>query len=169
MLRSPALGHNAHVATGMPDLEFRAGSSVDVEAIATLIERENNRPADRDRIARRLAGLPSVVVYDGAELVAFIHVRRFSPDIVELSNMVVARRHRRSGIGSAVVAMLEPRLVAAGYRAAIFVNCRLHPGTSDARVVAARAFWLRMGYEICFATGGSAVFVKTLDGGAASA
>lgn len=165
-MRAPQVGQNAPVDD--LDLEFRSGGPGDVAAIADLIERENHRAADAGRIARRLAGLPSVVVYDGPALVAFIHARRFSPDIVELSNMVVAHRHRRRGIGSAVVSMLEPLLVEAGFRAAIFVNCRLHEGTSDARVVAARSFWLRMGYEICFATGGSAVFVKTLAGGHAT-
>lgn len=155
------------MSTDAPGLVFRPGRPDDTEAVASLIERENHRPADRDRIRRRLSGLPSVVVHDGPDLVAFIHCRRFSPDMVELSNMVVARSHRRQGLGRAIVAMLEPRLSEAGYRAAIFVNCRLHPGTTDDRVAAARAFWLGMGYDICFATGGSAVFVKTLGGGQA--
>lgn len=142
------------------ELDYRAGQASDVEPIAALIERENRRPADRDQIARRIARMPSVVVFDGEELVAFIHCRRFSPDIAELSNMVVDHRYRRRGVGRAVVSILEPRLWEAGYHAAVFVNCRLHRGATDERVAAARAFWLGMGYTICFATGGSAVFAK---------
>ncbi len=146
----------------MPPFEFRDGGRRDVEAIAALIERDNRRPADRDQITRRLVRMPSVVVYDGDELVAFIHSRHFGPDIVELSNMVVDHRLRRRGLGRAIVEVMERKLHAAGYRGAVFVNSRLHPGATDERVAAARAFWLGMGYSICFATGGSAMFVKIL-------
>ena len=143
-------------------LVFREGRAGDVPAISALIERENHRPADPGRIARRLESLPSVVVEDAGALVAFIHCRRFSPDMVELSNMVVASSIRRRGVGTAMVGLLEPALAAAGYRAAIFVNCRLHEGATDARVAVARDFWRRQGYAIVFATAGSAVFARTL-------
>ncbi len=95
-------------------------------------------------------------------MVAFLYCRRFSPDMVELSNMVVASEARRGGVGARMVGMLEPQLVALGFRAAIFVNCRLHVGATDAGAAAARAFWLHHGYRIIFSTQGSAVFAKFL-------
>jgi predicted N-acetyltransferase YhbS len=148
---------------GPTEVTLRPGRPADAEDIALLIERENHpRVGDRERIARRLEAMPSVVAHRGDELVGFIHCRRFSPDIVELSNMVVAARMRRAGIGRAIVSMIEPALVEAGYDAAVFVNCRLHPGVTDAGAAAARHFWLRQGYAIVFATTGSAVFAKAL-------
>lgn len=147
-------------------VELRPGTPHDAEAVALLIERENHpRVGDRERIARRLEALPSVVAIEGGELVAFIHCRRMAPDIVELSNMVVAARLRRRGLGRAMVTMLERALADQGFRAAVFVNSRLHVGTTDERAATARAFWLARGYTIVFATAGSAVFAKVLTEG----
>lgn len=152
--------------SGVDDIELRPGGPHDVEDVALLIERENHpRVGDREKIARRLEGLPSVVAIHHGELVAFIHCRRMAPDVVELSNMVVAARLRRRGIGRAMVAMIEERLHAGGFRAAVFVNSRLHAGTTDERAAAARAFWLARGYTIVFATSGTAVFAKVLGDG----
>lgn len=141
---------------------MRAGRADDVAAIIQLITDENHRKSDPDRIRRRLAQLPSVVAELDGRMVAFIYCRRFSPDMVELSNMVVASGVRRSGLGARMVGVLEPQLVELGYRAAIFVNCRLHVGATDAGAAAARAFWLHQGYRIVFSTHGSAVFTKFL-------
>jgi len=142
---------------------LRTGRPNDVPAIIALIKAENHRPADADRIARRLGQLPSVIAEQDGEVAAFLYCRRFSPDMVELSNMVVASRIRRGGVGARMVQLLEPQLVDLGFRAAIFVNCRLHVGATDAGVAAARAFWLHQGYRIVFSTHGSAVFTKLLD------
>jgi GNAT superfamily N-acetyltransferase len=150
-------------AQGTPTL--RAGGPDDVDAIIALIAQENHRPADPDRIRRRLHQLPSVIAELDGRMVAFLYCRRFSPDMVELSNMVVASRIRRGGVGARMVGMLEPQLVTLGFRAAIFVNCRLHVGATDAGAAAARAFWLHQGYRIVFSTHGSAVFTKFLDAG----
>ena len=143
-----------------PAVSLRNGVAGDVPGIIDLIHRENGRPADADRIRRRLAQMPSVVAETDSGIVAFIYCRRFSPDLVELSNMVVDSTLRRRGLGGRMVDSLEPQLQAAGVRGAIFVKCRLHVGTSDQRSAAARAFWLRRGYRIVFATHGSAVFSK---------
>jgi GNAT superfamily N-acetyltransferase len=143
--------------------QLRAGRPDDTAAIVALIEQENHRPADPGQIARRLAGLPSVIAEQNGCVVAFLYCRRFSPDMVELSNMVVASTARRGGLGARMVSMIEPELRALGYRAAIFVNCRLHLGATDERVAASRAFWLHQGYRIVFSTHGSAVFTKFLD------
>jgi GNAT superfamily N-acetyltransferase len=144
-------------------IRLRSGRPDDLAAIVALIARENHRPADPSQLARRLGGLPSVVAEQNETLVAFLHCRRFSPDMAELSNMVVASSVRRSGLGSRMVAMMEAELRALGYRAAIFVNCRLHLGATDERVAAARAFWLHHGYRIVFSTHGSVVFTKFLE------
>jgi GNAT superfamily N-acetyltransferase len=144
------------------DLTFRRGVAADVGGIITLIARENHRPADPDRVRRRLEQLPSVVVEYRGTTVGFLYARRFSPDMVELSNMLIDTRVRRHGVGGRMVSILEPELARLGYRGAVFVNCRLHVGASDARSASARAFWLRRGYRIVFATHGSAVFVKLL-------
>ncbi len=141
-------------------VSLRQGVAGDVPGIIDLIHRENGRPADADRIRRRLAQMPSVVAETESGIVAFIYCRRFSPDLVELSNMVVDSTLRRRGLGGRMVDSIEPQLQSAGFRGAVFVNCRLHVGSNDQRSAAARAFWLRRGYRIVFATHGSAVFCK---------
>ena len=146
--------------TDMPLL--RAGTPADAPAIADLIRRENRRPADEPAITASLASAPSVVAVDGDELVAFFYGRPFAPDIVEMQNMLIAARLRRRGLGRLMVARLEDELRAAGYRAAIGANSTLHRNTTPERCMAARAFWLRMGWHIVLATGGSVVLVRWL-------
>jgi GNAT superfamily N-acetyltransferase len=146
--------------TGTPLL--RAGTPTDAPAIADLIRRENRRPADEAAIAASLASAPSVVAVDGDELVAFFYGRPFAPDIVEMQNMLVAGRLRGRGLGRRIVAVAEEDLRRAGYRAAVGANSVLHRGTSPERCMAARAFWIRMGWRIALATGGSVVLVRWL-------
>ncbi|MGE0029076.1 MAG: N-acetyltransferase family protein [Thermoleophilia bacterium] len=141
---------------------LRAGTPADAPAVAALIRRENRRPADEAAIAASLASAPGVVAVDGDELVAFFYGRPFAPDIAEMQNMLVAERHRRGGLGRRMVARLEDDLRAAGYRAAIGSNSVLHRNATPERCMAARAFWLRMGWHIVLATGGSVVLVRWL-------
>ena len=144
---------------------LRPGRPADARAIADLIRRENHRPADIVAIAQSLASAPSVVALDRGELVAFFYGRPFAPDIVEMQNMLVAASHRRLGLGRRIVEHAETALREAGYRAAIGANSILHRGATPERCMAARAFWLRMGWRIVLATGGSVVLVHWLGGG----
>lgn len=147
-------------------LTMRAGDPADAPAIAALIRRENHRPADVTAIAASLATAPSIVVLDGDAMVAFFYGRPFAPDIVEMQNMLIAESHRRRGLGREMVARIEDDLRAAGYRAAIGANSILHRGATPERCMAARAFWVRMGWRILLATGGSVVLVRWLGPGA---
>ncbi|MBJ7455776.1 MAG: GNAT family N-acetyltransferase [Thermoleophilia bacterium] len=149
-----------------PGIRMRPGVPGDAARIAELIVRENHRPADRDAIATSLATAPSIVAFDGEEMVAFFYGRPFAPDIVEMQNMLIAASHRRRGLGLAVVARIEEDLRQAGYRAAIGANSILHRGTTPERCMTARAFWVRMGWRIMLATGGSVVLVRWLGPGA---
>lgn len=146
--------------TGTPVL--RPGRPADAPAIADLIRRENRRPADVDAIAWSLASAPSIVAHEGDELVAFFYGRPFAPDIVEMQNMLIAERHRGRGLGRQIVERIEDDLRHAGYRAAVGANSVLHRGTSPERCMAARAFWVRMGWRIALATGASVVLVRWL-------
>lgn len=134
----------------------------DAAEIAALLERENGRPADADEIARYLAAWPSVVAVVGGAVAGVIYSRRFSPDVLEWRNSLVAASLRRRGIGRLLVAAMEAETRRAGYRATIGVNCRLHPGATREGASAARAFWKTMGWTIIFATDGSAVVAKHL-------
>jgi GNAT superfamily N-acetyltransferase len=151
--------------TGRPPagaIALRPGRPADAPAIAELIRRENRRPADVEAIAASLASAPSVVAHEDGELVAFFYGRPFAPDIVEMQNMLVAGRLRGRGLGRRIVAVAEEDLRRAGYRAAVGANSVLHRGTSPERCMAARAFWIRMGWRIALATGGSVVLVRWL-------
>ena len=150
------------MATTLEAIGIRPGRPADAPLIASLIRRENHRPADEAAIAASLASAPSVVAHQGSELVGFFYGRPFAPDIAEMQNMLIAEGHRRRGLGREMVAQAEAALRAAGYRAAIGANSVLHPGASPERCIAARSFWLRMGWHIVLATGGSVVLVRWL-------
>ena len=149
-------------ASGDATPRLRQGLPADAPAIAELIRRENNRPADEAAIAVSLATAPSVIAEEDGGLVGFLYGRPFAPDIVEMQNMLVAASHRRRGLGRMMVDRAEDDLRRAGYRAAIGANSILHPGANPERCVAARAFWLRMGWHILLATGGSVVLLRWL-------
>ena len=150
------------VGTGGSGLVLRPGRPDDTEAIAALIERDNHRPADRAEIRRLLAAHPSMVAHEGGALAGFVYSRPFSPDILELRNMAVAAGCRRRGVGRRIAEAIETEVRRRGYHAVIGANCWLHQGSSRERAAAARAFWLRMGWRIIFATDGSVVLAKWL-------
>jgi GNAT superfamily N-acetyltransferase len=151
-------------AGGEDGVLLRTGRPEDAPAIAALIRRENHRPADVAAIATSLGSAPGVVALEDGGLVGFFYGRPFAPDIAEMQNMLVAASHRGRGLGREIVERTEAALREAGYRAAIGANSVLHRGTSPERCMAARAFWLRMGWSIVLATGGSVVLVRWLGG-----
>lgn len=155
-------GDSGHEASGDATPRLRRGRPADAAAIADLIRRENDRPADETAIALSLASAPGVVAVEGGELGGFFYGRPFAPDIAEMQNMLVAASFRGRGLGRMIVARTEDELRRAGYRAAIGANSVLHPGANPERCMAARAFWLRMGWRIVLATGGSVVLVRWL-------
>lgn len=147
-----------------PGIAIRRARPEDRAEIMALYARENCRHMDADRIRRRLEQLPAIVAHEDDELVGFIHARRFAPDVVELSQMVIASRLRGLGLGTAMVAAMEGALVDAGFRAAVFSNSWLHPGNTPDASRRARAFWRRRGYwEVLETEGGvTAVYAKRL-------
>ena len=145
---------------GQGPLVVRRGEPGDASAIVELIVRENDRPADAEEVERYLRSAPSVVALVDGELVGMIYSRRFSPDILEWRNSLVAAAHRRRGAGAQLVRAMEQQTRDAGYLAAIGVNCWKHAGATKERASAARTFWHAMGWTIIFATDGSAVIAK---------
>jgi GNAT superfamily N-acetyltransferase len=152
----------AQHAADSPAIMVRPGVAADAPAIAKLIVRENTRPADAAEIERYLGSAPSVVALVDGELVGMIYSRRFSPDILEWRNSLVAAAYRRSGLGRRLVEAMERQTRDAGYLAMIGVNCWKHEGSTRERAASARAFWRAMGWTIIFATDGSAVVAKHL-------
>lgn len=150
----------AVAGSGQTPLVVRRGEPGDTSAIVKLIVSENNRPAGAAEIERYLASAPSVVAVVDGELAGMIYSRRFSPDILEWRNSLVAAAHRREGVGAQLVQAMEQQTRDAGYVAAIGVNCWKHAGTTKERASSARAFWHAMGWTIIFATDGSAVVAK---------
>jgi len=150
------------VSVAAGGIALRRGRAADARAVSDLIRSENRRPADEAAIAESLAAVPGVVAHEGDALVGFFYGRPFAPDIAEMQNMLIAERLRRRGLGREMVAEAEDGLRRAGYRAAIGANSVLHPGTDPERCMAARAFWLRMGWRIVLATGGSVILVRWL-------
>jgi GNAT superfamily N-acetyltransferase len=151
-------------ASPVAGITIRPARLDDRAEIMMLYQRENCRHMDADRLRRRLEQLPAIVAHEGNELVGFIHARRFAPDVVELSQMVITSRLRGRGIGSAMVKAMELALTGLGFQTAIFSNSWLHPGNTPENSRRARTFWRRHGYwEVLETEGGAtAVYAKRL-------
>jgi GNAT superfamily N-acetyltransferase len=154
--------NDGSAARDVPHIVVRPGEPTDTAGIAKLIVWENSRPADAAEIDRYLRSAPSVVAVADGDVLGMIYSRRFSPDILEWRNSLVAAAHRRTGLGRRLVEAMEQQTRAAGYVAMIGVNCWKHEGSTKERASVARAFWRSMGWTVVFATDGSAVIAKHL-------
>lgn len=132
-----------------PDDSIRDALPADVPVLTSLLG-ELGFPAEAESVARRLAMLVNreetvLVAVRGGEVVGFVSLHKtpvlHRPKLVgRLTALVVAQRARRHGVGSALVAAAEQRLMAAG--------CGMVELTSNLELREAHAFYERLGYSI---------------------
>lgn len=131
------------------DLEIRDSRPEDGQALARLLA-QLGYPASAEALARRVGRLAAseadrlVVAELGGQVVglASIHVSlalEYDEPAAKLSAIVVDERHRRRGIGEALVTAMEEEARMRG--------CRLIFLTTAERRGAAHAFYRRLGFE----------------------
>jgi GNAT superfamily N-acetyltransferase len=130
-----------------PQLRVREATPVDVEAIAALVSALGYE-ADPDDVRHRIealveAGLPVLVAEKGGVIgvltTSVTKVLHRPRPVGRISMLVVDERYRGDGIGAALVAEAEKKLLAMG--------CGLVEVTSNLRRDRAHAFYERLGYE----------------------
>ncbi|HXM93636.1 MAG TPA: N-acetyltransferase [Candidatus Dormibacteraeota bacterium] len=87
----------------------------------------------------RLASADCVVAADGDKIAGFI-VSEENPPLAHIITLDVSEKHRRSGVGTALLVKLESNLAARGVRTIL-----LETAIDNAAAV---AFWQRHGYGI---------------------
>lgn len=141
------------------DYEMEPADPEDIEAMAKLIrtelEREPNTPYMKECLEK---GYPSIVMRDGERMIGFVYGHRFAPDIIEVSNVLIARDYRNKDLGSRMLSQFE-ELASEKWKSAILVNSTLYEGV-DKRP--ATNFYQKNGYELAHSTGETNVFVKAL-------
>ena len=81
-----------------------------------------------------------------------------TPDVLELTDIMVRREHQSTGIGSALVGRMESWLDE-HYRAVVVLNSDLYPAGSSGKRDAT-AFYTRLGYAVVATTGTTRVLWK---------
>ena len=139
---------------------FRAGTDGDLPGVVRIFEKELDTPAIASRLRYRLASCPSAVAQARDTTVGFALTSVFSPDIYEITNMVVSPGFRDRGIGGRLLATLEALLPEAA-SALLLVNSQLWPSASGQKRSAER-FYARHGFSPAFRTPASIVMTKVL-------
>ena len=131
------------------DLTIRDARPTDAQALATLIG-ELGYPTSAETVSRRLEGLRSsgadrvIVAELAGEVIglASLHTSltvEYDEPVAKLNGIVVDERHRRRGIGEALVAEMEAEARRRG--------CCLIFVTTAERRTDAHAFYRRIGFQ----------------------
>jgi GNAT superfamily N-acetyltransferase len=142
------------------EIRFREGGAADVPAVIELHFGELGRPLDEVRVNRLLSNYPSMMAEDSGRLVGFAYSDLFAPDLIELANILVARRLRSQGLGTDLLASFEA-VTSKQFGAVILANSTLYKDhRSEKR--SPRKFYERAGYKVVFTTSASEVYAKRL-------
>jgi N-acetylglutamate synthase-like GNAT family acetyltransferase len=135
----------------------RPGSVHDLPGIADLFKEQLGREPNLQLIEEALGSFPSAVAVSEGRVVAFAYCGYMAPDLVELMNITVHAGLRSSGVGTAMLQMVES-LLAPETRAVMLTNSTLY---SDGKRPATE-FYLRNGYALVASTGSTNMFWKEL-------
>lgn len=144
---------------GRGKLDTRGGRTADAESIVALQDRELERGLVLERVEGLLQDFPSVMLDEDGGLAGFVYSIELVPDILQVANLLIARRLQGTGLGTRILSELE-RSASSRYAAIVAVNSSLYGargGKSDAR-----SFYAAAGYELVYETPSSRMFAKAL-------
>lgn len=130
----------------------------DVEDVASLHEEQNQRAADRRYIEQCIRDYPSSIVRQEGRIVGFAYTDRFAPDLLSLSNLLVAEDVRGRQVGSILLEHVEQQ-AAKDWAGIILSNSELwnHPPRRSPL-----AFYEKHGYVKVWETEHTVVLAKDL-------
>ncbi len=140
-------------------MEIRSATREDSESIAELHRAETGRQPYTTGIFGQVANFPSAVAFDGSKMIAFALSQQFAPDILEITDLLVSRSHRNTGVGTAILAHLEKQAYGQ-YASLILCNSILYEAPGKRL---ASGFYERNGYFPAHETGNTTVFVKSIE------
>ena len=129
-----------------------------VDAVAAVHEAENQRPADRAYIQQCVSGHPSAVALSEGRVAGFAYTRTLAPDLLLLSNILVAADFRGLGIGTRLLQYLEQE-ASRDWSSILLSNSDLweHPPRRSPI-----EFYLKHGYQKIWQTPNTQVMAKLL-------
>lgn len=134
---------------------IRPANIDDIPVMVKLYEEVLKRPANPSYIQTSIENYP-VFVAEHKEMLGFVYCRKFSPDILEVANILLLSESRGLGIGELLMKAVEE--AATSYEAIILVNSSLYTEASDKRDP--KNFYTKCGFNIILETNGSKVFAK---------
>jgi N-acetylglutamate synthase-like GNAT family acetyltransferase len=139
-------------------IEVRKGRLDDVLSIVRLIENESGKIFDLDKITSYLKQFPSSVAVVNEVIVGFCYTSPFAPDILEILNILVARKYQKLEIGSKLLRSVERD--DSSYTSIILVNSLLYKSSTPKR--SAEDFYAKNGFKVIHRTQNTNVFIKDI-------
>lgn len=140
-------------------LNVRSFWEEDLSGIVALLRGHIHREPDADLLHAWCATFPSAVLVKGPEVYGFACSTRFAPDILELTNILIASNIRNKGWGELLLAHLEKE-ARLNYQGIILANSAKYEGIENKRP--ATAFYTRLGYRVITSTTSTNVLYKAL-------
>lgn len=131
----------------------------EVEIVAALHERQNERPANRSYIERCIAEFPSAISFHRGEVSGFAYCTRFAPDLLELTNILVTTAHRGRGVGSLLLRHLEAQS-ARDWAGIVLSNSALWNAPTRQSPL---PFYSKNGFQVIWETRHTTVMAKSLE------
>lgn len=138
---------------------YQAGPK-DLGAIEDLIRQELGREPNKKYISDCIATDVSMVAYMGDRLIGFLYCQEFSPDIIEIANLLISKNMQRLGVGARLVDSFEKAAIGK-YNGVILLNSSLYDNDID-HFVSAAGFYLKCGYSLVAETRHTKIFYKEL-------
>jgi N-acetylglutamate synthase-like GNAT family acetyltransferase len=139
---------------------IRQAESADIGMIASTHVRELGRQIDTRRLDAALNRYPAVIAEQQGRMIGFAFSSPMAPDILQLTNMMIARNWRGQGHGTELLGALEA-LAAGRYQAIVIANSTLYRNHHEKKR-SAESFYLRAGYQEILTTEATKLFSKRL-------
>lgn len=134
-------------------------TKMDHSDVCALFEQELGRLPRPGYIERCIEAYPSAGAWLSGRLIGFCYTDSFAPDILEISNILVDKRHRDRHVGAHMLQAVEDQCPGR-YTAIILVNSMLYQTIGTKRP--ASSFYLAHGYTAILNTRSSTVFAKDI-------
>jgi len=139
-------------------IKYRLSKLSDVAHISRLHSSHYNFTASKEQISVAVSERLVFVAECRSEVLAYIILKQYSPDIAEITDLFVSKPYRFRGIGSSLVDEAE-KLIKSNYSSVIVHTSNLYHSVSKS---SSEGFYEEIGYKIIHDTGDTKILIKNI-------